>query len=73
MEKAWQDLTDSYKKYLLCGESRAQAEENFKVNEDGNKNDLITVSDLLEAQAMLRQIHDQLTDTKTNYVIKKIV
>ncbi len=71
MEKAWQDFTDSYKQYLLSEESKAQAEENYKVNDDSYKNGLITVSDLLEAQALLQQAQDQLTDAKSEYFIKR--
>ena len=70
IEKAWQDLNDAYKQYLLSEESKAQAEENFKVNEDSYKNGLITVSDLLEAQALLQQTQDQLTEAKANYLVK---
>jgi outer membrane protein len=71
IEKSWQDLTDSYKQYLLSEESLEQAEENMKVNDDSYKNGLINVSDLLEAQAMLQQTQDQLTDTRADYMIKK--
>jgi outer membrane protein TolC len=71
IEKAWQDLNDAYKQYLLSKESKAQAEENFKVNEDSYKNGISTVSDLLEAQALLQQTQDQLTEAKANYIVKK--
>jgi outer membrane protein TolC len=71
MEKAWQDLADSYKQYLLSGESKAQAEENMKVNDDSYKNGLINVSDLLEAQALLQQTQDQLTDATASYIVKR--
>ena len=71
IEKAWQDLNDAYKQYLLSKESKAQAEENFKVNEDSYKNGISTVSDLLEAQALLQQTQDQLTEAKANYLVKK--
>ena len=71
MEKAWQDLTDAYKQYLLSEESKQQAEENMKVNDDSYKNGLIAVSDLLEAQALLQQTQNQLTEAKANYIIKK--
>jgi len=70
IEKAWQDLNDAYKQYLLSKESKVQAEENFKVNDDSYKNGLITVSDLLEAQALLQQTQDQLTEAKANYLVK---
>ena len=71
IEKSWQDLNDAYKQYLLSKESKTQAEENFKVNEDSYKNGISTVSDLLEAQVLLQQTQDQLTEAKANYIVKK--
>lgn len=71
IEKAWQDLSDAYKQYLLSEESKVQAEENFKVNDDSYKNGISTISDLLEAQALLQQAQDQLTESKANYIIKR--
>ena len=44
---------------------------NMKVSDDYYQNGLITVSDLLEAQALLQQTQDQLTDSKANYIVKK--
>jgi len=73
IEKDWQDLNDAYKQYLLCKESKIQAEENLKLNEDSYKNGLTTLSDLLEAQALLQQTQDQLTDAKANYIVKKTI
>jgi outer membrane protein len=73
MQKAWHDLSDSYKQYLLSVQSKEQADENLKVNNDGYKNGLITISDLLEAQALFQQMQNQLTDAKTNYLIKKTI
>jgi outer membrane protein len=72
MKKAWQDLTDAYKQIALSEDTKAQAEENLKVNEDSYKNGLVTISDLLEAQAMQQQANDQLTDSKTSYLIKQL-
>ncbi|MCK9280502.1 MAG: TolC family protein [Melioribacteraceae bacterium] len=71
IEKAWQDLSDAYKQYLLSQESKAQVEENLKVNDDSYKNGLSNISDLLEAQALLQQAEDQLTDAKASYMVKK--
>lgn len=71
MEKSWQDLSDAYKQYLLGLQSVEQAEENLKVNNDSYKNGLSTISDLLEAQALYQQMQDQMTDAKTNYLIKR--
>lgn len=73
MEKAWHELNDAYKQFLLSEESKAQAVENMKVNDDSYKNGLITIPDLLEAQALLQHTEDQLTDAKVNYVVKKTI
>jgi len=72
MEKARQDLTDAHKQVLLSREAQAQAEENLKVNQDSYDNGLSNVSDLLDAQAMLQQTHDQLTDALAQYRVKLV-
>lgn len=71
MEKSWQDLDDAYTQYLLSEESKSQALENMRVNQDSYDNGLIPVSDLLEAQALMQQAKDQLTEASTNYLIQK--
>ncbi|HEY9187865.1 MAG TPA: TolC family protein [Ignavibacteria bacterium] len=72
MKKAWQDLSDAYKQILLCDEAETQAKENLKINEDSYKSGLSTLSDLLEAQALLQQAKDNLVDAITNYKIKRL-
>ncbi|MEN6561386.1 MAG: TolC family protein [Acidobacteriota bacterium] len=72
MEKAWKDLTDADRELALCRESEAQADENLKVNQDGYDNGLITVSDLLEAQALRQQARDRLTEAMAAYRIKLV-
>jgi outer membrane protein len=71
IEKSWQDLTDSYKQYLLSKEACEQAQENLNVNDDSYKNGIINLSDLLEAQALFQQSQDQLTESKADYLVKK--
>ncbi len=71
MQKAWQDLNDSYKQVRLSEEAKKQAEENLKMNQVSYDNGLSTLTDLLEAQAALQQMNDQLTDAKMNYQMKK--
>lgn len=66
-QKAWQDFTDAYKQVLLSEEAKSQAEENLKINQDSYDNGLTNVSDLLEAQAILQQSNDQLTDAIAGY------
>jgi outer membrane protein len=72
MEKAWKDLTDAGRELTLCRDSEAQADENLKVNQDGYDNGLITVSDLLEAQALRQEAHDRLTDAMAAYRVKLV-
>jgi outer membrane protein len=72
MEKAWQDLTNGHRQVLLARESKAQAEENLKVNQDSYDNGLSTVSDLLEAQALLQQADGQLTDAMAAYRVNLV-
>lgn len=71
MEKSWQDLSDAYTQYLLSEESRSQALENMRVNQDSYDNGLIPVSDLLEARALMQQAEDQSTEARANYLIQK--
>ncbi|HOW85575.1 MAG TPA: TolC family protein [Candidatus Aminicenantes bacterium] len=70
MEKAWKDLADADRELALCRDSEAQADENLKVNQDGYDNGLITVSDLLEAQALRQQARDLLTEAMAAYRVK---
>ncbi len=67
MQKAWQDLSDTYQQVLLSEEAKTQAEENLKMNQVSYENGLTSITDLLEAQAMLQQTNDRLTDAKASY------
>jgi len=67
MQKAWQDLSDAYQQVLLSEEAKTQAEENLKMNQVSYENGLTNITDLLEAQAMLQQTNDRLTDAKASY------
>jgi len=71
MEKAWQDLENAKKHIILSEDTQKQVLENLKVNQDSYKSGLTTVSDLLEAEAMLQNAMDQLTEAKTQYQVKK--
>jgi outer membrane protein len=73
MQKGWQDFTDAYKQVQLSEEAKAQADENLKVNQDSYNNGMISVADLLEAQALQQQMNDQLTDAKASYRSKQII
>ena len=72
MQKAWNELQEADKEIAVAEETVAQAEENLKLNNDSYKSGMVNVSDLLEAQAMLQNAKDQLTDVKTNYQNKLV-
>ncbi len=72
IQKVQQDLTDSINQVFLSEEAVQQAEENLKVNQDSYKNGMSSISDLLEAQAMLQQTCDQLTEAKAKYQIARV-
>ncbi len=70
MEKAWKDLTDADRELALCRDAEVQADENLNVNQDGYDNGLVTVSDLLEAQALRQEARGHLTDAMAAFRIK---
>ncbi len=73
MEKAWQDLTNAHEQYTLGLEAVEESQENLRINDDSYKNGLITVADLLQAQAQLQQAQDELTEAKANYLLKRTI
>lgn len=69
MEKGWMDVNVNYRQILLMEETIKQADENLKVSQDGYKNGVVTLSDLLEAQALQTETADKLIDAKTQYYL----
>ncbi len=67
MEKAWTDVTEAYQQIMIMEQTTNQADENLKVNRDSYNNGIVTISDLLEAQALQTETADKLTEAKTNY------
>jgi outer membrane protein len=73
MDKAWRDLIDAEKVAALSEETHQQAEENRRVTEDSYRSGIVTLTDLLEAEAALQQAADQLIEAKANYRMKQSV
>lgn len=67
MEKSRVDLIESYNQIALLQGIVVQAEENVKVSETGYKSGVVTVSDLLEAQALLVETTNNLIETQMHY------
>ena len=72
MQKAWNDVDDSYKQILLACKSIDQATENLRLNEDYYKAGTTRMSDLLDAQSMFQQSRDQYVDAFVQFQIKKL-
>lgn len=67
MEKGWMDLNNNYRQILIMEQTLCQAEENLKASVNGYDNGIVTLSDLLEAQALYAEISDKLIGAKMQY------
>ncbi len=67
MEKVWTDVNEAWKQISIMLETAVQAEENLKVSQTGYNSGVVTLSDLLEAQALVQETSDKLTEAKTQY------
>lgn len=72
IQKAWNELNEAYKQIEVANETVAQAEENLRINSDNYKNGIVNISDMLEAQMILQQTRDDLTDARSGYKIKLV-
>ena len=70
IQKTWNELNESYKQIEVAHETMIQAEENLRINSNNYDNGIVNISDMLEAQAMLQQAKDNLTDARSGYKIK---
>lgn len=66
MQKAWYELTESYKEISLADELVKQAEENLKVSQDVYHQGVSTISDLLDAQILCQQARVQNIDARAS-------
>lgn len=69
MEKAWTDLNEAWKQIAIMKETTIQAEENLKVSQTGYDSGIVTLSDLLEAQAIVTETADKLIEAQTQYML----
>jgi len=70
IQKTWNELDESYKQIEVVRETIAQAEESMKINRDNYKAGIVNISDMLEAQALLQQTKNNLTDALSAYKVK---
>jgi outer membrane protein TolC len=72
MQKAWYELTETYTEISLAEELVRQAEENLKVSQDGYRQGVVNITDLLDAQALYQQARVQNIDARANNRVKLI-
>jgi multidrug efflux pump len=70
IEKAWTDLQESYQQIKIAEESIKLAEDNLKITSDNYHAGTVGISDLLEAQAILQNSQDNLTEARCSYQVK---
>jgi multidrug efflux pump subunit AcrB/outer membrane protein TolC len=72
IQKNWNDLDEAYKQIDVARQTIKQAEENLRINSDNYKAGIVNISDMLEAQTILQQTKDQLTDARTSYNVRLV-
>ncbi|MHB9141941.1 MAG: TolC family protein [Paludibacter sp.] len=72
IQKTWNELDEAYKQIEVANQTIKQAEENLRINSDNYKGGIVNISDMLEAQTILQQARDLLTDARTNYEVKLV-
>jgi outer membrane protein TolC len=68
--QACNDLNETWFQIQIAGKSVAQAKENLRMAQDNYHARTVNITDLLDAQAMLQNTEDNLTDARCNYQIK---
>lgn len=71
ISQCWNELREAYEQILLAKRSIASAEENLRLNEDYFRAGTVSLSDLLDAQTLLQQGHDRLTEAEAEYRVKR--
>jgi multidrug efflux pump subunit AcrB/outer membrane protein TolC len=70
IQKTWNELEEAWQQIEVVEKTVEQAEENLKINRDNFSSGIINISEMLEAQAILQQAKDQLTNARSNYRIR---
>ena len=67
MQKAWNDVEETFQQIGIADRSIEQAEENLRINRMSYQSGTITMSDLLQAQTLYQQALDKRTDAFADY------
>ncbi len=71
IEQAKNELQENFEQIKLAEKAIEQAKENLKVTNDNYRTGNISISDLLEAQALFQSTNDNLTNSLCNYQVSK--
>lgn len=72
MRNSWDALNTAYSKIDVARSSIVQANENLRLNQNYYKAGIVTITDLLKAQALYRLSHDSFVDAYGDYQIKTV-
>ena len=70
--QAWFNLEQSWLRISMAQTALRDAEANLKITEDYYDAGLVALSDVLEAQTLLKQSRDELTDSRVEYRINLV-
>ena len=70
MQKTDNELDEAFQQILIAKKSIISSEENLRISNDNFSVGVTTLSDLLEAQNLVQQSHDQYTEAAALYYIK---
>lgn len=72
MQSAYTQLCTAYQQVGIAQKSIEQSAENLRLNQDFYEAGTCTMSDLLQAQSLYQQSHDDYVDAWTEYQIKRL-
>ncbi len=70
--QAWFNLEQSWLRITMAQTALSDAEANLKITQDYYEAGLVALSDLLEAQTLLKQSRDELTDSRVEYRVNLV-
>ena len=71
-DQAWFNLEQSWLRITMAQTALSDAKANLKITEDYYEAGLVALSDVLEAQTLLKQSRDELTDSRVEYRINLV-
>lgn len=71
-KQIWNELVEAYEQLLLAETSIKQATENMRIVENTYKAGTVPLTELLDAQVLFRQSHNQYSDAYSIYCIKEL-